>query len=232
MFIDIFHHFQVQPTGLGFGVSNLVIGELKCLILFILVGILLRLKVGGLPILFNYIFRFIQQIGVENFGDQSKKFTKILLFLFLFILFGNLYSLIPGQFAFNSHLIVTGCWSLMVLIYCIIKAIYLNPKAFFSQFIPSGVPFFVLVVMIPMKIMSFLLSPVSLALRLFINVMVGHIIMTVAESFAKNSIIGSISAVIALVLITFLELFVSILQAYIFLVMSANMLKSCIIKSY
>jgi F-type H+-transporting ATPase subunit a len=174
---------------------------------------------------FRWVVSLIDNIIKETLGDN--KHGPFCIMIFFFTLFSNLYGLIPHQFSFNSHIIVTMLWALMVFLYGLFHGLK-KPKKFMNNFIPHGAPKGFILLITPIKIISFLLSPVTLGIRLFVNVLIGHVMLTIFESFGQGPLIAQIPSWLVLIALTFLELGVSLLQTYIFFIGSINLIKSCV----
>ena len=225
MNIDIFHHFEIIPLA-PWGINNLVMGQWKCLLLFILFSVGVN-KWNPMEKFFRWVVSLIENVIRETLGDSYKKHAPFCIMIFFFTLFSNLYGLIPHQFSFNSHIIVTMMWALMVFLYGLFNGLK-NPKKFIDNFIPHGAPKGFILLITPIKIISFLLSPISLGLRLFVNVLIGHVMLTIFESFGQGPLISQIPSWFVLVGLTFMELGVSLIQTYIFFIGSVNLIKNCV----
>jgi F-type H+-transporting ATPase subunit a len=139
----------------------------------------------------------------------------------------NVLGVIPYGFTISSHLIVTAALALLVFFTVLIYGIYKNGLKFFKIFVPSGVPIFVMPIVVPIEILSFFLRPVSHSVRLFANMLAGHIALAVFASFipmlAGLGIAGYLGAVLPLgmvIALTALELLVAFLQAYVFTILT------------
>jgi F-type H+-transporting ATPase subunit a len=225
MNIDIFHHFIIYPI-FGF-FNNLMMGQLKCIILFLFFSYLVN-NWTPMENFFEFIVDFIIKTVDSVLQEKSKYYYEFFIILFFVIFFSNLYGLIPHQFSFNSHIIVTACWALIVFFYGIFQGLK-NPIKFFNNFIPHGAPWPFIFLITPLKVISFLLTPVSLSLRLFINVLVGHVMLTIFETFGhEGNFLAQIPSWFFLIGLTVMETGISLLQTYIFLIASINIVKNCI----
>jgi F-type H+-transporting ATPase subunit a len=145
----------------------------------------------------------------------------------MFIAVSNIVGVIPYNFTVASHLIVTAVLAMIVFLTVLIYGLYKNGLKFFKIFVPSGVPIFVMPIVVPIEILSFFLRPVSHSVRLFANMLAGHIALAVFASFipllAGLGIAGYLGAVLPLgmvIALTALELLVAFLQAYVFTILT------------
>jgi len=148
--------------------------------------------------------------------------------LFMFILVANLIGLIPYTFTVTSHIIITVSLALLVFLTVLVYGFWKNGLKFFKLFVPSGIPIFILPLVVFIEVFSFLLRPVSHSVRLFANMLAGHIALKVFAGFitllaAGLGVIGGALAVLPLgmvVALTALELLVAFLQAYVFTILT------------
>lgn len=170
-------------------------------------------------------YEFIAGLVNDNIGDDGRKFLPIVFTLFLFILFGNLLGMIPYSFTFTSHIVVTFAMALMVFIGVTLLGIFTHGLHFFSFFVPQGAPKPLIPFMIVIEVISYLSRPMSLAIRLFANMMAGHTMMKVFAGFiislgAATYGIGGLAPLAMTVILTGFEILVAFLQAYVFAVLT------------
>ncbi len=180
---------------------------------------------GRWQVMAEMSYEFIANMIRDNVGDAGRRFFPYIFTLFMFILFGNLLGLIPYSFTFTSHVIVTGALAVMVIVAVTGVGIARHGLHFFSFFVPSGVPWPMMPLMIPIEIISYLSRPVSLSIRLFANMMAGHTMMKVFAGFvvplgAATLGIGGLAPIAMDVALTAFELLVAFLQAYVFTVLT------------
>lgn len=170
-------------------------------------------------------YTFVRDIVNENAGAQGLKYLPFIFTLFMFILALNLVGLLPFSFAPTSHIIVTfGMGLTCFLGITLIGLIKQGPIGFFKHFIPAGLPLWIAPMIFVIEIVSYMARPFSLGLRLAANMIAGHTLIHVIAGFvfplsALAGVVGYIAAVFPisfLVFMTGLEVFVAILQAYIF----------------
>ena len=161
---------------------------------------------------------------VDNIGGNNNKFYFPLIFtIFLFIVSLNLIGLVPYSFTVTSHFIVTLAISLTIFIGMNIICVRTHGLEFFSLFLPSGTSFFLAFLLVPVEIISYIFKPLSLAIRLFCNMMAGHTLLKVFAGFAWSlmsfsGILFLMQYIPVLILIPLfgLELGVAIIQAFVF----------------
>ena len=176
--------------------------------------------------LIEYISEFIVQIILDVIVNNGKIYFPLISVLFNFILFSNLIGLIPYSFTVTSHLIITFTLSFSILIGINITAVKKKKTRFFSLFLPENSAFFLALLLVPIEFISYAARPISLGVRLFINLMAGHCLLKVIGGFSwdllKLENLISICLIlpwIMLVLLFGLELGVALIQAYVFIIL-------------
>ena len=165
-------------------------------------------------------YEFIANLVRDNVGSEGRKYFPFIFTLFMFVLFCNVFGLIPYAFTVTSHIIVTLALALIVFIGVTIIGIVKNGFGFLRLFCPAGVPIFVLPLLVPIEIISYFIRPVTLSVRLFLNMMVGHTMLKVFAGFVVLLGLAGIGPLAFIVVFVGFELFVGALQAYIFAVLS------------
>ena len=181
------------------------------------------------------LYEFVSKMVNENIGKDGRQYFPLIFTIFMFILMGNILGLFPHSFTFTSHLVVTGVLALMVFFMTIGFGIYNHGMKFFTLFIPSGAPWWLMPIIVPIEIISFFVRPVTLSVRLFANMMAGHIILKVVVSFAIAAAgmgiawatLGIFPVLINTGLMMF-ELLVAAIQAYVFAILSCVYLKDSV----
>ncbi len=176
---------------------------------------------GRAQSLAEVIYTFVRDIVSENAGQNGLKYLPFMLTLFLFILALNLIGLLPYSFAPTSHIIVTFAMGATAFLgITLVGIIKQGPIGFLKHFIPAGIPLWIAPMIFVIELVSYMARPFSLALRLAANMIAGHTLIHVIAGFVfPLSAIGYVAAVFPisfLVFMTGLEVFVAILQAYIF----------------
>lgn len=183
---------------------------------------------GRLQALVELLYEFVHKMCVDTIGEEGLKFFPLVFTLFSFILLGNLLGLFPYFFAFTSHISVTLSLALFVFVFSTGVGFYTHGFRFFKFFVPDGVPTWLLPLLVPIEIISYLSRPVSLSVRLFANMTAGHVMLEVFAGFmllltASFGILGAIAAIVPLGLnlaLIALELLVAGLQAYVFAILT------------
>jgi F-type H+-transporting ATPase subunit a len=194
-----------------------------------------QLVPGRLQSLAELSYEFVASTIRSSAGTEGMKFFPLVFSLFMFILVSNLVGIIPYQFTIASHLIVTAALALLVFFIVLFYGLYKNGMKFFNLFVPSGVPIYIMPLVVLIEVISFFLRPVSHSVRLFANMLAGHIALKVFASFigmlGTVGILGWAGAVLPLGLtmaLTALELLVAFLQAYVFAILTCIYLNDAI----
>jgi F-type H+-transporting ATPase subunit a len=160
-------------------------------------------------------------------GDAGMKFFPFVFSLFMFILVANLIGIIPYTFSVTSHIIITAALALLVFFTWVVYGFYKHGLKFLKLFVPSGIPAPILPLIVFIEVVSFFSKPVSHSVRLFANMLAGHITLKVFAGFVTMlgafGAVGWLGAVMPLamtVALTALELLVAFLQAYVFAILT------------
>jgi F-type H+-transporting ATPase subunit a len=180
-------------------------------------------------------YEFVASTIRSTAGSEGMKFFPLIFSLFMFIMISNFIGIVPYTFTVSSHLIVTVALALVVFFTVLFYGLYKNGLKFFKIFVPSGVPIAILPLVMFIEILSFFLRPVSHSVRLFANMLAGHIALKVFASFigmlGALGFLGWAGAVLPLGLtmaLTALELLVAFLQAYVFAILTCIYLNDAI----
>src|SRR3984893_3080050 len=188
----------------------------------LMIGTGRQLIPGRLQSVAEISYEFVAGTIRSTAGSEGMKFFPLVFSLFMFIAVSNLIGIIPYTFTVSSHLIVTVALALLVFFSVLFYGLYKNGLKFFKLFVPSGVPIYILPLVVFIEVISFFLKPVSHSVRLFANMLAGHIALKVFASFVAMlgalGFVGWIGAVLPLgltIALTALELLVAFLQAYV-----------------
>jgi F-type H+-transporting ATPase subunit a len=181
-------------------------------------------------------YEFVATTLRNSTGTAGMKFLPFVFTIFMFVLFANVIGLIPYSFTVTSQLIVTATLALLVFFVVVIYGFWKNGLHFLKLFVPSGVPWVFLPLIVPIEILSFLSRPVSHSVRLFANMLAGHITLQVFAGFiimlaSAGSVLGIFGAVLPfamVVMLSALELLVACLQAYVFAILTCIYLNDAI----
>src|SRR3954453_20697513 len=162
-------------------------------------------------------YEFVANTISSTAGKEGMRFFPLVFTLFMFILVANFMGLVPYTFAVTSHIIITASLALLVFFTVIVYGFYRNGLHFFNLFVPKGIPIYILPLIVFIEVLSFLSRPLSHSVRLFANMLAGHITLKVFASFigmlgAALGVFGWIAAVLPLgltVALTALELLVA-----------------------
>ncbi|MGP1275973.1 MAG: F0F1 ATP synthase subunit A [Caulobacterales bacterium] len=180
------------------------------------------------------LYEFVAGMIRSTAGNDGLRFFPFVFTLFIFILVGNMLGMLPyfpvpgfHGFTFTSHIIVTFALALTVMTVLVGFGIFKNGLKFFKIFVPSGVPVAILPFVIVIEIISFISRPVTLGVRLFANMLAGHILLKVFAGFiimlgsvGALGAVGAVAPLIMVVALTALEFLVAFLQAYVFAVLT------------
>jgi F-type H+-transporting ATPase subunit a len=164
----------------------------------------------------------------EQVGDEGKKYFPFVFCIFMFVLFGNLLGMLPYAFTFTSHIAVTFALAMIVFVLITVVAISIHGMHFFSYFFPEGAPKVLAPLIIPIEVISYLSRPVSLSVRLFANMVAGHVMLKVFATFVvlmgSAGVVGIFGAAAPLavnVALVGFEFLVAFLQAYVFAILTS-----------
>ena len=174
---------------------------------------------GRVQAMAELFYEFIANMIRDNVGSAGKKFFPFIFSLFIFTLFGNILGMIPYGFTFTSHIAVTFFMAMVVFLGVTLIGLFKHGLHFFSLFFPHGAPLFTAPILIPIELVSYLSRPISLSVRLFANMTVGHVLLKVLAGFVVALGFFGVVPLVVLVAITALELLVAVLQAYIFTIL-------------
>lgn len=181
------------------------------------------------------LYAFVAGMIKDNIGSRGSEYFPLVFTIFMVVFLGNMLGLIPWAFTYTSHIIVTGALALGIFALVTVIGFAKHGLKFFSLFNPPGVPLALKFLVIPIEIVSFLIRPVTLSVRLFANMMAGHLVLKVFAGFSATLIgMGVLGAAVGLVpmianvgMIT-LEVLIAFLQAYVFAILSCIYLKDAV----
>lgn len=241
VWISPLEQFEILPLSSFFWVSSLTnaaIHGFACLYLFLFFQSLNILKdksgfVGFYLIptrwqrLHEYLYIGVLSLILDNLGKEGQKYFPFLFVLFLFVLLSNLYGLVPFSFTTTSLIVVTLAIALIIFGGVVLISIYRHRSHIFASFLPGGTSLGLAFLLVPIEIISYTFKPLSLAVRLFANIIAGHTLLKVIGGFSwaliqKGGIffLAHLVPLLVLILLIGLELGVSLIQAYVFLVLS------------
>jgi F-type H+-transporting ATPase subunit a len=197
------------------------------LISLLMLGSGRRLVPGRIQSVAEIAYEFVANTIRSTAGKEGMKFFPLIFSLFMLITVSNIVGVIPYNFTIASHIIVTAALAFLVFFTVLIYGFYKNGLKFLKLFVPSGIPIFILPLVVFIEIFSFFLRPISHSVRLFANMLAGHIALAVFASFipllAGLGIVGYFGAILPLgmvIALSALELLVAFLQAYVFTILT------------
>ncbi|GHC71253.1 F0F1 ATP synthase subunit A [Limoniibacter endophyticus] len=242
---DPLHQFQISPLvpieigGLDFSFTNasaFMVATVAAAGAFLFLTTSSRgLIPGRLQSVSELSYEFIANMLRDSAGTKGMVFFPMVFSLFMFVFGANMLGLFPYFFTVTSSIIVTFALALLVIGTVIVYGFSQHGLGFLKLFVPSGVPPILLLIVVPIEIISFLSRPISLSVRLFANMLAGHITLKVFAGFVTSlsalGAIGVFGAVLPLamtVAITALEFLVAFLQAYVFAVLTCMYLADAV----
>ena len=190
---------------------------------------------GRLQALAEMAYEFIAGMVRSAAGEAGMRFFPFVFAIFFFVLLSNLIGFIPYSFTVTSQIIITAALALMVFVTVIVIGVKEHGVHFFKLFVPPGVPIYILPLVVAIEIISFLSRPISHSVRLFANMLAGHITLNVFGGFVVM-LLGAGAAVKGLAVLPFamtigldaLELLVAFLQAYVFAMLTCMYLNDAL----
>jgi F-type H+-transporting ATPase subunit a len=203
--------------------------------IFVYGGMKRELVPGRWQMAVEFFTGFIDDMLEANVGKEGRKYVPYIFSLFMFILFANLLGLLPlglvgiHPFTFTSHFTVTGVLAIISFSIVLIVGFWKHGFHFFSLFVPHGTPLPMVPAIALIEFFSFLIRPFSLALRLFVAMMAGHVLLKVLSSFVIDGInagvgiaaLVSVPSFMLMVAISALEILVAGIQAYVFALLTS-----------
>ncbi len=235
---DPIHQFEIQKIfSLGhFGgqeiaftnSSAFMFGSVAVVSLLMLGGTAGRQLIPGKVQSFAELtYEFVESTLKDSLGQEGMRFFPLVFSLFAFILTANMLGLIPYTFTPTSHIIVTFALAMIVFLTVLLYGFYKNGLKFFKLFVPSGIPVILMPLIIAIELISFLSRPVSHSVRLFANMLAGHITLKVFAGFVTSmsaigalGIFGSVLPLAMTTALTGLEVLVAFMQAYVFTILT------------
>jgi F-type H+-transporting ATPase subunit a len=189
---------------------------------------------GRLQSMAEITYEFVAGMLRDSTGSAGMKYFPLVFTLFIFIFVANMLGMIPGFFTVTSHIVVTAALAGLVFLTVLVVGFAKNGLSFLKLFVPEGVPIYVLPLVTLIEIISFLSRPISHSVRLFANMLAGHITLKVFGGFVVMLLgAGSFAALAPLPLVmaialTALEVLVAFLQAYVFTMLTCMYLNDAL----
>ncbi|KJE36686.1 ATP synthase F0F1 subunit A [Thalassospira sp. HJ] len=174
------------------------------------------------------MYEFVANMLKDNVGSAGRKYFPFVFTLFMFVLFGNLLGMIPHSFTFTSHIAVTFAMALVIFLGVTVIGFMRHGTHYLRMFFPEGAPLATAIILVPIEIISYFSRPFSLAIRLFANMTVGHIMLKVIGGFVGLIGILGVLPFAMLTGITVLEFGIAALQAYVYTILTCIYLHDAI----
>jgi len=174
------------------------------------------------------MYEFVANMIRDNVGSEGRKYFPFVFSLFMFVLFGNLLGMVPYTFTYTSHIIVTFGLAIVIFIGVTIIGFARHGTHYLRMFFPHGAPLATAIILVPIELISYCSRPFSLAIRLFANMTVGHIILKVMAGFVIALGVFGILPMAFLGGVTILEFGIALLQAYVFTILTCIYLHDAI----
>jgi F-type H+-transporting ATPase subunit a len=199
----------------------MIISSLAILLIFNIGSKKNSLLPNKIQLLAELSYTFISKMISDTAGSKAKPYFAFIFSLFMFVLFCNMFGMIPYTFTVTSHIIVTFVLASFIFIGVTVIGFIKHGFGYLKLFVPSGVPAILLPLIVVIEIISYLSRPVSLSVRLFANMMAGHTMMKVFGGFVISlGIVGGWLPLSFSVALTGLEILVAFLQAYVFAILT------------
>jgi F-type H+-transporting ATPase subunit a len=236
--VDPLHQFEIQrliPIDIGGVDISFTNSALWMVISIAVVSLLLSfatrgraLVPGRLQSCAEVLYEIVANMVRESIGSGGRQYFPFIFTLFMFVLCANLLGLIPMSFTPTSHIVVTFAMAFAIFLAVTVIGFVRHGAGYLRMFFPHGAPAWTAVILVPVEVISYLSRPVSLSVRLFANMMAGHILLKVFAGFVLLMGVAGVVPLAALIGVTALEVLVSILQAYIFTILTCVYLHDAI----
>jgi F-type H+-transporting ATPase subunit a len=216
---------EVKVGALDISFTNaslfMIISSVAILLIFSLGSKKNSLLPNKIQLLAELSYTFVSKMISDTAGLKAKPYFAFIFSLFMFVLFCNMFGMIPYTFTVTSHIIVTFVLASFIFIGVTVIGFMKHGFGYLKLFVPSGVPAVLLPLIVVIEIISYLSRPVSLSVRLFANMMAGHTMMKVFGGFVISlGIVGGWLPLSFSVALTGLEILVAFLQAYVFAILT------------
>jgi F-type H+-transporting ATPase subunit a len=243
--MDPIHQFNIEKIftigHIGGQEINFTNSSAYMLVAVVLTALLMlatgrQLVPGRLQSVAEISYEFVANTIRSTAGSEGMKFFPFVFTIFMLVTVSNMVGIIPYTFTISSHIIVTAALAFLVFFTVLIYGFYKNGLRFFKLFVPSGIPIFILPLVVFIEIFSFFLRPISHSVRLFANMLAGHIALKVFAGFVAMlgfslgafGWLGGIAPLALTIALTALELLVAFLQAYVFAILTCIYLNDAI----
>lgn len=236
--IDVLVPIELFGVNMSFTTSaQAMVTTVLLVTAYLVYGIRLRALVPGrLQMSVEALYGFIARTVTETAGPEDKSAIPFVFSLFVFILFGSLIGLTPVKFTFTSHLIVTAALALLVFIYVTALAVRRQGMGFLRFFLPTGTPAYLAPLIFIIEVISYLFRPLTLGVRIFANVVAGHIMIKLfadmcamlTDALGAGGMVISIAPLLLMAVFYLFEVLVLIVQAYIFILLTCLYIRDAV----
>jgi F-type H+-transporting ATPase subunit a len=231
--MDPIHQFELKPIFTLGRIGNTEIvftnAALYMLVAVVVIALLTTMATrrgslvpGRIQSLVEMLYEFIASTVRSSAGEEGMRFFPFVFSIFMFVLMLNLFGLVPYGFTVTSHIIITFALAAVVILTVIVYGLMKHGTHFFGLFVPSGVPAWLLPLLVVIEVISFVSRPISLSVRLFANMLAGHIALKIFAGFVGTLLAAGFWGILSplplalTVALTALEFLVAVLQAYVF----------------
>lgn len=236
--VDPLHQFEIHTLiplqfrgyDISFTNSSLFMVIAVFITTVFLVGGMIRSQMipGRWQAMTELAYGFIANLLDETVGLKGQKYFPFIFTIFMFILMGNLIGMIPYSFTFTSHIIVTFGLAMIAFGIATLIGFIRHGFKYFALFVPKGAPGYMLPLIVPIEILSYLSRPISLSIRLFANMMAGHTMLKVFAGFTILLGLYGVAPLAVIAILTAFEILVAVLQAYVFTILTCIYLNDAI----
>lgn len=206
-------------------VGNITNGVAMPFVVAGLVTLLSLVRFGQTPGKIQIVLELVHNQIAGLLGPHARQYTPLMMTMFLYITIANLLGAIPGVFPITSHVSVTFGLALVVFFTCLFAGLVLNTRNFIAHFVLDGVPTLLVPFLAMMEVFLYLLKPLTLAVRLGVNITVGHIVMSVLAGVGASFAGGTVAILPVTVFVNLLELMFCVIQAAIFTILGCTYLE-------
>ena len=235
---DLFHVGQLGGANIAFTNSALFMAIAVVLLTVFLLGGTMRAQTvpSRMQSAAELTYEFVANMLRSTAGKEGMRFFPFVFTIFMFVLTLNMLGLIPYAFTVTSHIVITAALAITVFLVVLGYGLYRHGLHFFNLFVPKGVPIYILPLIVGIEVLSFISRPISHSVRLFANMLAGHIALKVFAGFiillgtALGAIgwIGGALPFAMIIALTALEMLVAFLQAYVFAILTCIYLNDAI----
>jgi F-type H+-transporting ATPase subunit a len=235
---DLFNVGQLGGANIAFTNSALFMAIAVVLLTVFLIGGTMRAQTvpSRMQSAAELTYEFVANMLRSTAGKEGMRFFPFVFTIFMFVLTLNMLGLIPYAFTVTSHVIITAALAITVFLVVLFYGLYRHGLHFFNLFVPKGVPIYILPLIVGIEVLSFISRPISHSVRLFANMLAGHIALKVFAGFiillgtALGAVgwAGGVLPFAMIIALTALEMLVAFLQAYVFAILTCIYLNDAI----